>query len=165
MNDILKFNTINFKKDYTGNHNIIKEYLSIKTEIIFKYPSMDFNLPQFYDKKIPIYFVYDRNDNLSSKDIRIEEFDFNRIYNEKLQIVELVDHDIFIYQSISEQYFSSIYIFHINLERNEYLRKKIYSHDYKLFIFFDNYQFIIKLVFSPNMRKYKLQKLNDETDK
>ena len=61
--------------------------------------------------------------------------------------------------------FEKFYKFHINLERNEYLRKKIYSHDYKLFIFFDNYQFIIKLVFSPNMRKYKLQKLNDETDK
>ena len=158
MNNILKLITISFEKYYYNNRN---EYLKIDFIKNFMYDNCDnINPTDFINKKIPIYFVYDIKDNLELKDININDFDTNEIYDNKKQILELVDQDNEIIECIDFSLFSDRkYIIYSNLNNNIVLKNKIYSNDYKLFLFYEDHNFIVKLIYSPNIRKYKLQQI------
>lgn len=170
MNDILKLETISFKKYYVNNYfnnNIKKEYLQIEFAKIFRYPSLldiDIYVSRFVEEKIPIHFVYDIEDNLKLKDINITYFNVNDIYNSKYQVKELVSDDNILCSIINTNFYGPEYILYVNLNNNEVLRKKIYSHDYKLFMYYYPGNFIVKLIYSPDIRKYKLQQIEKYID-
>jgi len=162
--DVIAFNTTHFNK-HCEDVNIGKqiEYLKIQFVEQYRYDSQhQFNSLNFLEKKVPIYFISDLNDNLKLKDI--DNLNFDDIYNEKLQIVEFLNEDNIVCDICDISTIDFNHILYVNLNKNDILRRKIYSHDYRLFIFFKDGYFVIRLIYSPNMRKYKLQQLNKIDD-
>jgi len=158
LNNIIKFNTIEYKKHKDTIYS--KEYLMIEFRESNKIWSESlFRINNLSCKNFPIYFICDINDNLKMVDITIEELSINDIYDTKNNFFVIINQDNIICE-IANPYFWYKYILYVDLGKNIDIINKIYSHDYKLFLYYIDDNFIIKLIFSPNMRKYKLQQLS-----
>ena len=160
MSDIIKFDTINFEKI----EHIIGEYIKIEFIIPFRYPYNYINFLTQGNNEISICYIYDKVDNLKMKDITMNEFDIDDIYNSDNQYFEVINTDNSCYMNYYPSYAYQKYILISNLKNNTNLKNKIFSNDYKLFIFFEKNIFIVKLIYSPNMRKYKLQQIQKKID-
>ena len=108
---------------------------------------------KFLIKKFPVWFSYDAKDEIKDIKKREEGLDFNPSCTEYLN-----DDNIFV-ENISFETYKGEYRLYVDMKNKKSLMDKISTLDYELDCYYYNGSFVVQLVYVPNIRKVKIEKI------
>lgn len=147
--------------------NSIEKYMDNRTEYVyvdfeqqFHYSfkdSCNVDTQRYFGNSFPVYFRIDDNIHTenNSNDIRKEGVEPN------ISSLEFVNYNNILVEMFSSEKYRSTYRIYLNLDREPKIKKKILSENYKkvLYVTKNSTYIIIDLLYTPNMRAVKINKI------